>query len=84
MIVTFTANPSLDRTVALPGPLPRGAVPRAVSVSQATGGPGAHGSRPPVPPRMPTHPLLPCPVTAPIPTRRPHHVSPLSPPPRPL
>ena len=40
MIVTFTANPSLDRTVALPGPLERGEVQRAVSVSQESGGKG--------------------------------------------
>jgi 1-phosphofructokinase len=45
MIVTFTANPSLDRTVALPGPLERGEVQRAVSVSQESGGKGVNVSR---------------------------------------
>ena len=45
MIVTFTANPSLDRTVALPGPLERGEVQRAVSVRQESGGKGVNVSR---------------------------------------
>ncbi|VXB93452.1 1-phosphofructokinase [Arthrobacter sp. 9AX] len=45
MIITFTANPSLDRTVALPGPLERGEVQRAVSVSQESGGKGVNVSR---------------------------------------
>jgi 1-phosphofructokinase len=45
MIVTFTANPSLDRTVALPGPLVRGEVQLAVSVSQESGGKGVNVSR---------------------------------------
>lgn len=45
MIVTLTANPSLDRTVALPGPLERGEVQRAVSVSQESGGKGVNVSR---------------------------------------
>jgi 1-phosphofructokinase len=45
MIVTLTANPSLDRTVALPGPLARGEVQRAVSVTQESGGKGVNVSR---------------------------------------
>ncbi|MCB5281222.1 hexose kinase [Arthrobacter sp. AL08] len=45
MIVTLTANPSLDRTVALPGPLVRGEVQRAVSVRQESGGKGVNVSR---------------------------------------
>ncbi|MDP9890614.1 1-phosphofructokinase family hexose kinase [Pseudarthrobacter enclensis] len=45
MIVTFTANPSLDRTVALPGPLERGEVQRALSVRQESGGKGVNVSR---------------------------------------
>ena len=45
MIVTFTANPSLDRTVALPGPLERGEVQRAVSVRPESGGQGVNVSR---------------------------------------
>ncbi len=45
MIVTLTANPSLDRTVALPGPLLRGEVQRAISVRQESGGKGVNVSR---------------------------------------
>ncbi|WP_426997857.1 1-phosphofructokinase family hexose kinase [Pseudarthrobacter sp. N5] len=45
MIVTLTANPSLDRTVALPGPLQRGEVQRAISVRQESGGKGVNVSR---------------------------------------
>jgi 1-phosphofructokinase len=45
MIVTLTANPSLDRTVALPSPLLRGEVQRAVSVRQESGGKGVNVSR---------------------------------------
>ncbi|MEE2523571.1 hexose kinase [Pseudarthrobacter sp. J75] len=45
MIVTLTANPSLDRTVALPGALERGEVQRAVSVRQESGGKGVNVSR---------------------------------------
>jgi 1-phosphofructokinase len=45
MIVTLTANPSLDRTVALPSPLLRGEVQRAISVSQESGGKGVNVSR---------------------------------------
>ncbi|BCT74522.1 1-phosphofructokinase [Sinomonas cyclohexanicum] len=45
MIVTLTANPSLDRTVELGGPLARGEVQRAVSVRQESGGKGVNVSR---------------------------------------
>jgi 1-phosphofructokinase len=45
MIVTLTANPSLDRTVELGGPLERGEVQRAVSVRQESGGKGVNVSR---------------------------------------
>ncbi|GHG43576.1 1-phosphofructokinase [Sinomonas cellulolyticus] len=45
MIVTLTANPSLDRTVELRGPLARGEVQRAVSVRQESGGKGVNVSR---------------------------------------
>jgi 1-phosphofructokinase len=45
MIVTLTANPSLDRTVSLPSPLLRGEVQRAVSVRQESGGKGVNVSR---------------------------------------
>jgi len=42
MIITFTANPSIDRTVALDAPLVRGEVQRAVSVSEQAGGKGVN------------------------------------------
>jgi 1-phosphofructokinase len=45
MIVTLTANPSLDRTVNLSGPLERGAVQRADSVISQAGGKGVNISR---------------------------------------
>ncbi|GAB3269268.1 hexose kinase [Sinomonas notoginsengisoli] len=45
MIVTLTANPSLDRTVELGGPLERGEVQRAVSVRQESGGKGVNVAR---------------------------------------
>ncbi|WP_330254267.1 1-phosphofructokinase family hexose kinase [Nocardia sp. NBC_00565] len=45
MIVTLTANPSIDRTVSLPEPLRRGAVHRALSVSNHPGGKGVNVSR---------------------------------------
>ncbi|UKA63064.1 1-phosphofructokinase family hexose kinase [Arthrobacter sp. FW306-04-A] len=45
MIVTLTANPSLDRTVELPAPLARGEVQRAVAVHQHPGGKGVNVSR---------------------------------------
>ncbi|MBT2515393.1 1-phosphofructokinase family hexose kinase [Arthrobacter sp. ISL-30] len=45
MIVTLTANPSLDRTVELPGPLARGEVQRAIAVHQQSGGKGVNVSR---------------------------------------
>lgn len=45
MIVTLTANPSLDRSVSLPGPLERGEVQRALSIRQESGGKGVNVSR---------------------------------------
>ena len=45
MIVTLTANPSLDRTVELPGALVRGAVQRAAAVSGEPGGKGVNVCR---------------------------------------
>lgn len=41
-VVTFTANPSLDRTVALEGPLERGEVQRAASVIEQAAGKGVN------------------------------------------
>lgn len=45
MIVTFTANPSLDRTVELPSALRRGEVQRATAVRREPGGKGVNVSR---------------------------------------
>ncbi|BCI50801.1 1-phosphofructokinase [Mycolicibacterium litorale] len=45
MIVTVTPNPSIDRTVALPGPLSRGAVQRVSSVTSEPGGKGVNVAR---------------------------------------
>ena len=45
MILTLTANPSLDRTVELPGPLARGAVQRASASVEEPGGKGVNVCR---------------------------------------
>lgn len=45
MIVTLTVNPSLDRTIELPGALLRGAVQRASAVSEEPGGKGVNVCR---------------------------------------
>lgn len=45
MIVTVTPNPDIDRTVALPGELVRGAVHRATAVSSEPGGKGVNVAR---------------------------------------
>ncbi|MGW0025841.1 1-phosphofructokinase family hexose kinase [Rhodococcus sp. NPDC003383] len=45
MIVTLTANPSLDRTIALSGPLVRGAVHRTAEVLVDPGGKGINVAR---------------------------------------
>lgn len=45
MIVTLTANPSLDRTVALPGPLARGRVQRTLGTTDDPGGKGVNVAR---------------------------------------
>jgi 1-phosphofructokinase len=44
-VVTLTANPSLDRTLALPGPLERGAVTRLAPSHTEPGGKGVNVSR---------------------------------------
>nr|NLI48887.1 1-phosphofructokinase [Propionibacterium sp.] len=41
-VVTFTANPSIDRTIALEGPLERGEVQRAASVTEQAAGKGVN------------------------------------------
>lgn len=45
MIITVTPNPSLDKTVELPGPLTPGEVQRAVGQSSEPGGKGVNISR---------------------------------------
>ncbi|WP_353807451.1 1-phosphofructokinase family hexose kinase [Agromyces sp. SYSU T00194] len=45
MIVTLTANPSIDRTVELDEPLERGAVQRAVATREDPGGKGVNVTR---------------------------------------
>jgi 1-phosphofructokinase len=45
VIVTLTANPSLDRTVSLPGPLLRGHVQRALTTHDDPGGKGVNVAR---------------------------------------
>ncbi|WP_440713644.1 1-phosphofructokinase family hexose kinase [Gordonia sp. FQ] len=45
MIVTVTANPSVDRTLQLPGPLQRGEVQRVTSVRDQPGGKGINVAR---------------------------------------
>jgi 1-phosphofructokinase len=45
VIVTLTANPSFDRTIALPEPLERGAVHRVAAMTSQAGGKGVNISR---------------------------------------
>ncbi len=59
MIVTLTANPSLDRTVTLAGPLQRGGVQRAESVTSQAGGKGVNISRASVAAEIATVAVLP-------------------------
>ncbi len=66
MIITLTANPSHDRTVALPEPLQRGAVQRATSVISQAGGKGVNISRASVSAGVPTLAVLPAPKDDPF------------------
>lgn len=59
MIVTLTANPSLDRTVELRGALARGDVQRAVAAHQEPGGKGVNVSRALAASGVPTVAVLP-------------------------
>ena len=45
MIITLTANPSVDRTMSLPGPISRGGVCTATSVTDQPGGKGVNVAR---------------------------------------
>lgn len=66
MILTLTANPSHDRTVALDGPLERGAVLRAESVFSQAGGKGVNISRAAVSAGIPSEAVLPAPEDDPF------------------
>lgn len=59
MIITLTANPSSDRTVALSGELQRGAVLRASAMTSQAGGKGVNISRAAVAAGIPTTAVLP-------------------------
>ncbi len=66
MIVTVTANPSLDRTVVLPGPLERGSVARALGSRSEPGGKGINVSRVAQVAGVPTVAILPAPTGDPL------------------
>ncbi len=59
MIITLTANPSSDRTVALAGELRRGEVLRASAMTSQAGGKGVNISRAAVAAGIPTTAVLP-------------------------
>jgi 1-phosphofructokinase len=59
VIVTLTAHPSIDQTVALAGPLERGAVLRADSATSQPGGKGVNISRAAVAARVATLAVVP-------------------------
>jgi 1-phosphofructokinase len=59
MILTLTANPSVDRTVQLAGELHRGAVLRSESTTAQAGGKGVNISRAAVAANIPTIAVLP-------------------------
>jgi 1-phosphofructokinase len=66
VILTLTANPSHDRTVALAEPLERGAVQRAASVISQAGGKGINISRASVAAGVPSLAVLPAPADDPF------------------
>ena len=66
MILTLTANPSIDRTVTLAGPLERGAVQRVASVTSQAGGKGVNISRASVAAGVPSLAVLPAPQDDPF------------------
>lgn len=65
-IVTLTANPSVDRTVALPVALERGAVHRVERATSQAGGKGVNISRAAVAAGLPTVAVLPAAVDDPF------------------
>lgn len=66
MIVTLTANPSIDRTIELGGPLERGAVIRAASTTDEPGGKGVNVSRALTAAGIPTLAVLPAAADDPL------------------
>ncbi len=58
-LVTVTANPSIDRTLVLPGPLDRGGVHRVERTTSQAGGKGINISRAAVAAGVPTLAVLP-------------------------
>lgn len=66
MIVTLTANPSLDHTVTLAGLLERGAVQRTAGVLAQPGGKGINISRACRAAGVPTTAVFPAPATDPV------------------
>ncbi len=71
MILTLTANPSLDRTIDLAGALARGAVQRARGVAEQPGGKGVNVSRALIASGLDTIALLPGRLDDPMPRTRP-------------
>ena len=66
MIVTLTANPSIDHTVMLTSPLRRGEVLRAAMTSSQPGGKGVNISGAAYAAGVPTRAVLPCPDLDPM------------------
>ncbi|MEI7057496.1 1-phosphofructokinase family hexose kinase [Nocardioides sp. CCNWLW239] len=66
MIVTLTANPSIDHTVMLSGPLRRGEVLRARATSSQPGGKGVNISGAAYVAGVPTRAVIPCPDLDPM------------------
>ena len=66
MILTLTANPSQDRTVALDAELTRGAVHRVASVISQAGGKGVNISRACVAAGVPSEAVVPAPADDPF------------------
>ncbi|NGN94986.1 1-phosphofructokinase family hexose kinase, partial [Nocardioides sp. KC13] len=66
MIVTLTANPSIDHTVMLTSPLRRGEVLRATATSSQPGGKGVNISGAAYAAGVPTRAVVPCPDLDPM------------------
>ncbi len=66
MIVTFTANPSIDRTAELSAPLERGGVNRIRALHDGPGGKGINVSRALRLAEVPTLAVLPAPTSHPL------------------